>query len=499
MRELLEVLEHEASSLGPPLARAAYTRGLAVTAPDGTTRPIPITLTPVLLEREEIRRRAALSAQLASAALKMARFILAGPESDVLASALSALERRIAEKTFRAATRLATARVDYFLPEDGSGPRALEINATIPAMQGYSDIAAQSWIETVAARAGLSEAQARRLVDLNGSNALALRDSLLAAFALERGARPRRIALLCRRNDAQLTEVRFLASRFRELGSEADVVYPDELSGESVLEARGLVYDLVYRHLFVRRLEENPSPYVEQLFEEIPGRKAVLFNPPASQVEVKTTFAFLSQASQDLKLAQQAGLASDELEAVRQSLPWTRHFRRGPATAPDRRRIADLVAWVADRPERFVLKRAWDYGGKAVLIGASAQEPGFAERTRAAFGAELGWSEVCQRAAEDAVGGGFVVQERVATAAERHLLCTQSGVTPAPLYVDFSAYASVGLDSAADWGGVCRGSPSQIVNIVGGGGVLPLITSEVAAELLLALRRGASETGRDAL
>jgi hypothetical protein len=33
------------------------------------------------------------------------------------------------------------------------------------------------------------------------------------------------------------------------------------------------------------------------------------------------------------------------------------------------------------------------------------------------------------------------------------------------------------------WGGVCRGSLSQIVNIVGGGGVLPLLTAEVAAKL----------------
>jgi hypothetical protein len=33
---------------------------------------------------------------------------------------------------------------------------------------------------------------------------------------------------------------------------------------------------------------------------------------------------------------------------------------------------------------------------------------------------------------------------------------------------------------------VCRGSSSEIVNIVGGGGVLPLITTEVANKLLTA-------------
>jgi hypothetical protein len=44
----------------------------------------------------------------------------------------------------------------------------------------------------------------------------------------------------------------------------------------------------------------------------------------------------------------------------------------------------------------------------------------------------------------------------------------------------------VGLAKQPAWGGVCRGSTSEIVNIVGGGGVLPLITTEVAQKLLMA-------------
>jgi hypothetical protein len=83
---------------------------------------------------------------------------------------------------------------------------------------------------------------------------------------------------------------------------------------------------------------------------------------------------------------------------------------------------------------------------------------------------------------------------------QSHVLCTEMGSTKQELYVDFSAYASVGLDRAPDWGGVCRGSPSHIVNIVGGGGVLPLITTEVADALLVALQaRSASEKGNRAL
>ena len=73
-------------------------------------------------------------------------------------------------------------------------------------------------------------------------------------------------------------------------------------------------------------------------------------------------------------------------------------------------------------------------------------------------------------------------------APERHLLCAGEAQTWAELYVDFSAYASVGLGEQPSWGGVCRGSPSHIVNIVGGGGVLPLLTQAVASSLLTARR-----------
>ena len=76
-----------------------------------------------------------------------------------------------------------------------------------------------------------------------------------------------------------------------------------------------------------------------------------------------------------------------------------------------------------------------------------------------------------------------VVQQVIDIQPERHLLCSGESQSWADLFVDFSSYASVGLPDQPAWGGVCRGSISHIVNIVGGGGVLPLLTSEVAREL----------------
>ncbi|HYO64918.1 MAG TPA: hypothetical protein VEU33_02445 [Archangium sp.] len=484
MQELLEVLRRQAVHFGPELARTAYKRGLAVTQKDGSTRPIPVTATPVILDAAEIRQRATLSAHLASATLKVTRAVLASEEKELLLSGLSPLERELTERTFANLERLATTRVDYFVD---TKPRALEVNATIPAMQGYSDIAARTFIEVVARHFRYPEKALYAVISANGSNALALYRALLDGYAAERdGKMPGTIALLCRRNDAQITEQRYLCERFREFGADADVVHPDEVSGEAHFEVRGKRYDLVYRHLFTRRLEETPAPWVQDFFGTVPGRKAVLLNPPASPVEVKTTFALLSQALVEPARAEAAGLTPEELEAVRTSVPWTRPFRHGPGVGPEGQRVDDLVALVVAEPKRFVLKRAWDYGGRAVYLGRSVGTPAFEERAKAAYGTVPGWAELCERAATDPAGGGFVVQEVVETTPEEHLLCEESGVTPLSLHVDYSAYASVGLAKQPAWGGVCRGSTSEIVNIVGGGGVLPLITTEVAQKLLMA-------------
>lgn len=476
------LLRRDAKSFAKELSKLAYERGLAVTNNDGTTRAIPVTATAVVREGQELKRRAALSALLSSATFKMSRSVLAGEAKQLLLSALSPLERKLAEATYARVTHLATTRVDYFEHDDK--PWALEVNATIPAMQGYSDLAAQTFIEVVGRFAGIHDHEIAALQARNGSNALALYRALIDGYAKERGGKtPSRMVLLCRRHDAQLTEQRYLAARFSEFGTDAEVVHPDELSGDKPVLAKGKPVDLIYRHLFVRRLEETPNPYVIDLLAQIPSQRVVILNGPASQVEVKASFALLSQAAVEPDLARAALLTEEELVAIRTSVPWTRPLRRAPSLDPDGKQVEDLVDRVSTEPARFVLKRSWDYGGRAVFVGRAVKEPSFDERVRAAYGTSLSWKDLVVRASEDRVGGGFVVQEIIPSAAQPHVLCVDGGVKDVELYVDFSAYASVGLDHAPAWGGVCRGSISQIVNIVGGGGVLPLLTAEVAEAL----------------
>ncbi|MFT3709127.1 MAG: hypothetical protein QM817_15900 [Archangium sp.] len=478
--DLFHALTWDAKHFGRELSDTAYARGLAVTnKDDGTTKPIPITSTPVIVDEVELKRRQDLAAKLSSATLKMARLVLkdAG-RRDLVLDGLSPLEKELATATFEQLETLVTTRVDFFV----SGKvNALEVNATIPAMQGYSDIAANTLLEVVGRFWGAPDHVIAGWQARNGNNSMALYRALLQGYAKVRpGKSPERIALLSRRNDAQLTEQKYLCERFREWGADADIVHPDQLSGSDAVTANGKKYDLVYRHLFVRRLEEagmEGADYVKALLAEENGTRAVVLNPPASQVEVKAVFALLSQAQNDSRLIREARLSEGEVEAIKECVPWTRHFS-GEA----------LIAQVTAEPDKYVLKRSWDYGGRAVFVGRTRGEPGFAERVKTAYGEELDWAALCARAGADKVGGGFVVQEVVDIPTEEHTLCTGPAAIPTQLYVDFSAYASVGLPDQPKWGGVCRGSISHIVNIVGGGGVIPLLTTDVAKSLLAAYR-----------
>ena len=204
-----QALAAEAPRFARPLGARAYALGLAVTRGDGSTEPIPVGATPVVLEAAEVAARRELSACIASAGFKMAQALVSGAERAVLLDSLGPLERRIVERSAPSLRLLAIARVDFFAARHLA---ALELNTTIPAMPGYSDMAARAFIEEAGRLAGLPEAERSRLRALNGSNVAALHQALLAGFSVLRpGGAPQRMALLCRRADAQLTEVVHLA------------------------------------------------------------------------------------------------------------------------------------------------------------------------------------------------------------------------------------------------------------------------------------------------
>jgi hypothetical protein len=438
----------------PPEKLAAwaseYARGLAA---DGLTvfkadldKFVPITpsLTPEVIGDDELARLSSDARLLLQAAVKAARWTLGRPEGDVLYEGFTPLERACLEPVRLA--RIATARVDFF--RSARGAMALELNATIPAMQGYSDLIAHRWLRLVARERGVS---AEQVIEKNGSNTKDLLASIVAHYRDLGGAQEHpSILIVSRRGDSQLGELRHYERAFPALGHRTMHCFADEIDVDAAghLGARGERFDLLYRHVFARRVEEGTT--LAKLLVD-PGKNIIL-NPVVSPLEVKGLLAIMQERGELL--------ADDEREAVQRAVPWTRLCRPGPSTTPDGERVADLARWARANPARLVVKRSWDYGGKGVHIGPD----------------EADWPALIDRAAADP--NLWVLQELVPPHPVRHLLVEAAGPTWREVFVDLNAYANLGV-APRPTGGVCRASGSKIVNIASGGGVAPFIRRSV--------------------
>src|SRR5437764_4577828 len=161
--------------------------------------PVPLVLSPCALPRAELAALGRGAKLITSALVKVARELIERrPEkARLLFRHLSPLESEALQTRWREAEDLLHSRIDWFVDADGS-VKALEVNATTPAMQIYSDAAVRGWVQAV--RPGREPA-----LSANPSNAEWLLDALLKAA---RGrAQPVKVQLLHREGDPQLTEL----------------------------------------------------------------------------------------------------------------------------------------------------------------------------------------------------------------------------------------------------------------------------------------------------
>jgi hypothetical protein len=435
-------------AVGRRAAERAWAGGMTVRRPDGTVVPIPLVAEPEVISRRALAEVAAEAQAILSGAVKLARTLVASGDARDRAALLDPFEGLEAEAMSRlfseAPLPVLVARVDFLVPEGGGPPRALELNATIPAMPAYADLAAHSWLRAAAAALGRPPRTENGLVALCGSHMERLREALVA-FHRSRGGRRERpsIAIVARPGDAQIGELRRLAAHLAQMGHEVQNLVPAECEPEA--------WDVLYRHVWAHRVSPG-DPFARALLD--PARFPVV-NPVNGLLEAKALFARLSECAEDLSLADRAGLDGVERAAAAR-LPWTRRLE------------PSLVGAVVEGRERFVVKRSWDYGGKSVHLGAET--------------APDAWEQTVRAAAGDGRGGGFVVQERVRAVRRPATRVTPEGVFREALYRDVSTYC--GLGASRPDGSVVRAAASPVVNILGGGGLSPVVPEDVIEALL---------------
>ena len=412
------------------LAQDAQRRASALGLMRGPT-PIPLVLSPCSLPRAELQGLGRGARLITSALVKVARELIERrPEkARLLFQHLSPLETEALHLRWREAEELLHSRIDWFVEKDGA-VQALEVNATIPAMQVYSDAAVRGWVQAV--RPGREHA-----VAAHPGNAPWLLDALAAAA---RGrAQPVQVQLLHREGDPQVTELTALAALLRDRGLEARTCTPADV----VLD--GAPHRVLYRHLFARYVA--PQSELGRAFLD-PERHGI-WNRVDGWLETKGLFAELSTQGEA------TFLSDEERAAVRELVPWTRL-------------LDDIEDRVLGDGDNFVLKKSHDYGGKSVVIGR--------ESGPAAFRKAL------ELARADAPGT-WVAQQLIDAPALDRFICTEAGARRLALHLDVSTYATL-IPGVRDGGSVVRAAPGRIVNIVGGGGVAPLFADDVLSAVL---------------
>jgi hypothetical protein len=468
-------------ALASSYAASARARGVFVVKPDGSVVPIPPLITPAAIERSRMQEVSADAGRILSSLVRLTEVLMTRPEHAPLRAKLfgsfTPLEAVGLERTWRDAAHLATARVDFLVDTTGRA-RALEVNTTIPAMQGYSDCIAEAFLREVARTIGSTNSRTDQLVAQNGRNTDDLLSSLLAHYERLGGAKRigLTIAIVARRGDAQQGELEHYVRRWTELGHQAYLAAPDEVKlegGRAVIQGR--TPDLIYRHIFARRLQLD-EPFAQVILE--PARHRVM-NPIASHLEVKAMLALASDAVDSGRFP----LDDDERASLQRSVPWTRVLEPRPGRAPDGSAVKDYVAFTRAHGADLVMKRSWDYGGKSVFLGAELDDAAAQARLRAVTGREgkLSWNDLVDFALADK--DAWVVQELVHASREAHLRVEDGDVSERSLYVDLSAYTNTG-PAPRPSGGAVRASESRIVNILGGGGLSPLVHTDVLDALL---------------
>lgn len=433
-----------------------------------TRVPIPPLLTPVLPDPAAAPAASRLLAGVVQVARAIFEKRIAEPPG--LFKGLTPFEDSCIRSGWKYAERVASSRVDFLHDVEGR-LQALEVNATIPAMQAYSDIAATGWVRFVSPALGARpEAVSGALAELH-SNVDDLRQSLEAASAENGRPFPSRIAILARANDSQDGELLAITKRFAEAG-----LLPVRVTPETFF--RNAPYELVYRHLFARRLPAGDP--LEKVFRD--PKASNLWNPVNGHLEIKGMLALLSTAGADSTFAARAGIDEGVLDTVRRVVPWTRLLLPGVATDPAGSRLADLPAFVAANPGAVILKRSWDYGGRSVFLEEDFSA-GSNARIEAATGRPLAsWRDLVRFASTDP-SGDWIVQSRVRPKKQRHLRVADGRAEWGELVTDVSAFTAHG-GAFSPSGLTARAAGGLVVNIVSGGGMAPILPAPVLRRLL---------------
>lgn len=335
------------------------------------------------------------------------------------------------------------ARYD-FIPSPG-GPRFLEFNVDSPAGAAFSNVLDTEFQKTESAReCGMhSLFPSAPTLDLYC-------DALLAAYAEDARAtvdKPN-IAIVDFAGVSTAPEQEMIAACLRGRGLVAELIDPREF--EFRKDDRGLYHNNVRYHLICRRVLvpelARRRVLVSQFLWALRHGDVVVVNPVRSRIASnKGVMEILTSAAFERFFTP----AENQLKA--RLLPWTRKLVARKTDYLGRE--VDLFQFIAQHPEKLVLKPGGTFGGEDVVLGP------FVDR------------DTWLKALDESIRQEGVVQEYVPVA--RHKVPLLEGAQ----YADVDKYLILGAFAVRGEYAGCIGrvSDDPVVNVRRGGGVIPVL------------------------
>jgi hypothetical protein len=331
-----------------------------------------------------------------------------------------------------------TSRIDSFYTAETGTLLVTEYNAETPAAIAYNDVLSEIFYTLPVMRAFLRQYEVRALPGRHS-----LLHALLDAYHQWSGRRERpRICILDWREVPTYSEFELFNDYFTAQGIESFIGDPraaDYRGGRLFVGGRPV--DLIYKRVLISELVDRGG-LDHPVVRAVRDRAACMVNPFRCKIlHKKASLAVLSDE-------RNAGLFDPEQRrAIAAHVPWTRRVE-------ERRTIydglpVDLIPFVLEHRERFVLKPDDEYGGKGIVLGWEVAAPEWERAVRAAL------SE-CS-----------VVQERVAIPTEPYPSVVDGRLEVLDRLLDTNPYVYCG--EYVD-GCMTRLSTAALLNVTAGGG-----------------------------
>jgi len=253
-------------------------------------------------------------------------------------------------------------------------------------------------------------------------------------------------AIVDRLGDVPTMDEFQLIKRYLERGGfPCVIVDPRELDcQDGWIVADGQKIDILYRRLLLTEFHEIRDE-CPAFLEGYRAQKTCYLNSfRAKLVHKKAIFSFLTDERYTHILTE------PQREAIKEHIPWTRRLHE--AETSFRGLTIDLVEFVRNNRQYFVIKPNDQYGGTGVTLGFEATQ------------------DEWDMAIAQGLDTGHVVQEIVDIHREPFLMPTDSGWAEVPAIIDLDPY----LNGPLMGGCLTRISATNLANVTAGGGTLPM-------------------------